>query len=632
MKLVSFDIFDTTLIRQCGLPKNIFYLLAKQLFGKDTARSNYFLHWRIIAEAKARNTIGKKHLTLEQIYQSFESDYFNISVKDAIDAELKIESENLQVNPAVREIIKSHRTSGAKICFISDMYLSKDFLFNILYRENCIEIGEEIFVSCEHNASKDDGSLYDIVKSLMGPSKWIHYGDNKYSDIKKAKHKGIIANVIDTDFTPVEHNILNKYELSNDNYIASIIVGYQRSARIMLGNSPDTIFASNFIAPLYISYIHHVFDVAKQEGIKKLYFLNRDSYILYRIAQALNNNSDFHLNYLFVSRRSLALASLNNLNQDNLLSIFDKGSLIRKKLSEIFSFLKFTKEEQIELSYKFDFNKVTSIEQQNKVLEILLNSDFTPILKSRIKEHYNLVQAYLKQEGFNETEKSACVDVGWYGTSRMMINRILKEEDCICTDFFYLGVREDVLPMKYGKFNFFIAQSLIGLTSTIENYFSLSPYQSVVEYTLKEDIIVPVFKTSTDINGDNVRKALLDNNISICEYMVSLFNQYIPIDSLTRDIAINNCGALLNNNIHIDYSPFLKVSSFEEFSGDSTPFVKKLSYLELFCYLFLRKHYTLHDDYSFYITIKNYAIYRNVLTIRKRLRSILKKCYNFVRH
>ena len=46
MKLASFDIFDTTLIRKCGNPENIFYLLAHKLYPTDDAKGADFLQWR----------------------------------------------------------------------------------------------------------------------------------------------------------------------------------------------------------------------------------------------------------------------------------------------------------------------------------------------------------------------------------------------------------------------------------------------------------------------------------------------------------------------------------------------------------------------------------------------------------
>ncbi len=37
--------------------------------------------------------------------------------------------------------------------------------------------------------------------------------------------------------------------------------------------------AADFVAPAYIPYVQFVIEEAKRKGIKKLYFLNRDSYI-----------------------------------------------------------------------------------------------------------------------------------------------------------------------------------------------------------------------------------------------------------------------------------------------------------------------------------------------------------------
>lgn len=47
MKIASFDIFDTTLIRKCGKPQNIFYLLAQKLFYHNTELQKEFVIWRL---------------------------------------------------------------------------------------------------------------------------------------------------------------------------------------------------------------------------------------------------------------------------------------------------------------------------------------------------------------------------------------------------------------------------------------------------------------------------------------------------------------------------------------------------------------------------------------------------------
>ena len=54
--------------------------------------------------------------------------------------EKKIESENLIVNPEIRNVINQKRKEGFAICFISDMYLDSQFLKDVLLRKckfNC---------------------------------------------------------------------------------------------------------------------------------------------------------------------------------------------------------------------------------------------------------------------------------------------------------------------------------------------------------------------------------------------------------------------------------------------------------------------------------------------------------------
>ena len=46
MKLASFDIFDTTLIRRCGKPENVFCLMAERLYPGDKVARDRFVEWR----------------------------------------------------------------------------------------------------------------------------------------------------------------------------------------------------------------------------------------------------------------------------------------------------------------------------------------------------------------------------------------------------------------------------------------------------------------------------------------------------------------------------------------------------------------------------------------------------------
>ena len=150
MKLASFDIFDTTLIRKCGKPGNIFYLIAHHLYPGDKAKRDDFLLWRKEAEGEARKHHPCKDVTIEDIYSSDELDGFDEYSKDElISAEIAVEAEQLIANPAIRNVIKEKRKQGYTICFISDMYLPSDTLKKVLEREDCINSDEMVYVSCE---------------------------------------------------------------------------------------------------------------------------------------------------------------------------------------------------------------------------------------------------------------------------------------------------------------------------------------------------------------------------------------------------------------------------------------------------------------------------------------------------
>lgn len=240
MRLASFDIFDTTLIRLFGRPENINILLA-----------------------------GKEH-----------------TKGDAI--ERQVESKCLIANPEVREIITQKRQEGWQIAFISDMYLDSAFLTEVLRREGCMEDGDKIYVSCEHNARKDTGTLYDLVRKNLHPTQWEHYGDNKQSDVKMALQKGIVSHHIDNSYRDL---------------------------------------SSRFVSSAYIPYILWIIKEAKKQSIKRLHFISRDGYILQKIADALPHES-IELRYFFTSRKALQKALENREDRQLTIEYFQQEGLM----------------------------------------------------------------------------------------------------------------------------------------------------------------------------------------------------------------------------------------------------------------------------------------------------------------
>ena len=76
MKLASFDIFDTALIRRCGKPENIFYLMAERLYPNDITKQQDFVEWRKRCPGELQRQIKGREVMLEEIYERLQiTDY-----------------------------------------------------------------------------------------------------------------------------------------------------------------------------------------------------------------------------------------------------------------------------------------------------------------------------------------------------------------------------------------------------------------------------------------------------------------------------------------------------------------------------------------------------------------------------
>lgn len=611
MKLASFDIFDTALIRRCGIPENIYYLLAYRLYPNDMAKREDFLQWRIQAESNA----GSRHcreVTLADIYDDPELIGFGeYTAKELLAYEKAVEADNLIAVPVIADLIRQKRADGYTICFISDMYLDSRFLSMILMREGCRIDGEQVLVSCEHGLRKSTGTLYGLVKKQLQPDVWEHYGDNRQSDIKTARQFGIKGIYIDNGFTDAEKRLLKETTWQRDKYPLSVLAGLSRAERLSNAQSAETTLAADFVAPAYIPYILFILKTARERGIKRLYFLSRDSYILMKAMQALSPG-DIELRFLFVSRQSLLLPYLTNPTAELFLDIMDHKTIYRKYVDALLYKLGTSRSELEKSGITFDYNHITTREQEQDFLHKVFDGAFVPILQQRTQEARHVLSAYLEQEGLFDGTENAMVDIGWLGTSRLMINRILHETGHREPLFFYYGIRNDVLPTKYGRYITYFPARQLNTESTVllENYFSTSPYPTTIGYRHERDHIIPVFPAGTSYSGSSIIRA----NVSMIESLAPIIAsiKFIGEEVLYQWAKIS-LDTIVSLKVRMDVSPVARCSGFEK-----EPLARRLKFMELCLLVLAGKQVTASDRMSIY------------MTCGKRLRVPLLRCYETV--
>ena len=155
--VISFDIFDTLVLRSFSDPKDLFYIVGKRLDMPE------FYNLRIQAEKKAKEF-----------------------------ATVQVELQYCKANPYLKQIFDMLVEQQKTIIIVSDMYLPHDMMKRLL--EHCGYCKyEKLYVSCDYGYGKNTKGLYQHVLQDYPGKGIVHIGDNAQADVNCAKECGIEA-------------------------------------------------------------------------------------------------------------------------------------------------------------------------------------------------------------------------------------------------------------------------------------------------------------------------------------------------------------------------------------------------------------------------------------------------------
>lgn len=111
-----------------------------------------------------------------------------------LDAELDYEVENLRINPALFEVAQWFRKRGGRVVLISDMYLGKDEIAEVIARldPSAATVFDEIFSSADHGVSKRAGKIFGLIEreSAKVGIDFLLIGDALEGDVFRARAAG----------------------------------------------------------------------------------------------------------------------------------------------------------------------------------------------------------------------------------------------------------------------------------------------------------------------------------------------------------------------------------------------------------------------------------------------------------
>ena len=187
--VISFDIFDTLILRPFPQPSDLF-----EIVGVRLGIAN-FREIRINAERDARAEAialnGNDEVTIYDIYKRV-SKRTGIDMNAGVETELAAEKEYCFADPYMKEVYEILLDLGKEIVITSDMYIPHDSMEGLL--SECGYAGyKKLYVSCDYRCSKHSGGLFERLVSEHKGRKIIHIGDNYVSDFESAKKSGIAA-------------------------------------------------------------------------------------------------------------------------------------------------------------------------------------------------------------------------------------------------------------------------------------------------------------------------------------------------------------------------------------------------------------------------------------------------------
>lgn len=323
IKTVSFDIFDTLLVRPSMVPTDIFCLL-DPLFPDFPKK---FTQLRSTAEGR----MGKSNVTLSQIWSYISrTEGLEPEIADSMmSAELQLERQLLTPREDIREVYQYAVECGKRIIAVSDMYMSSKFLQDLLHEKGYEKV-EQVYVSCEERARKDSGDLYERLLEKEGiahASQLVHIGDNYTSDYRKALDHGITA----IHYPSVWDIMLGKWSwwqkafsvpyISDDpilrilysfSFLFAYHAGYRPNKEARFGTLGD--FSRLYLAPVLTSIALDIInDTSIQKEYSEVYFAARDGYLPMMAYQALAEKTDsIPAKYLHVSRTALSFGAFKS--------------------------------------------------------------------------------------------------------------------------------------------------------------------------------------------------------------------------------------------------------------------------------------------------------------------------------
>ena len=245
----------------------------------------------------------------------------------------------------------------------------------------------------------------------------------------------------------------------------------------------DTYFNIGYevLGPLLYGYSKWITGAIEKLNINKIFFLAREGYLLKKAVDIVKK-SDIVTEYLYISRRSIRPALLENVNSYDKLSQIIKikpTTTVEKFLKDIGLYDK----KHVELFGKYHYQEDTKIHEVTNISEIFDQLKLDMQLNAT-QEKKNII-GYLQSKGL--CNNIAISDVGWAGTMQKSLTSIF---DKYRIAGFYIATTNEISNIEVYPYldNYEKIRPFVHL---FENLF-LAQHGTTLKYNYKDNRYIPI--------------------------------------------------------------------------------------------------------------------------------------------
>lgn len=541
IKIISFDVFDTLIVRPFLEPIDLFDFLdiyVNKLF-KFVDRIN-FKEIRIYAEKLARDRQFKnfpdlEDITLDDIYSEISSllSFIDDCELEKIKKyEISLEEKYCYQRKYAKELFDLAIEVGKTVIITSDMYLPINVIDNIL-KKNGYSDYNFLYVSSDIRKTKASGNLFKYISDALGISgeNILHIGDNMHSDILKAKDMGwdsyylpkasdLLKNQVDQYYGGnIFHDVYHQPFLfrNREQYKSysglSALLGvvankifdnpYREFRSDTDFNGEPNIFGYFCVGMHLFSLTHWLNQKVFENNYQTVVFMARDGYLPMKAFELFNSSTykcNVNINYLSLTRS--VIFPLQIKNEKDLYSLLVNMNIFSKCPRDILDMFKdfipqekFSKRDIILKKYKIELNKYfCSIDDFFKFINVYSKEFF---IKESFEIYKDKMSIVLNKIFLGKT---ATFDIGY----SVRIESILCKLFNLNVTPHYVHINNDI-PMK----------RCLNADLKIETFYNYSPGVTGVLRELLISELGPSCK-SWNINNDKIEYIYKDYD---CDYV-----------------------------------------------------------------------------------------------------------------